>query len=54
MAGQSAGLVCKIQPAAEIIREMFTQAAEMACQKILDQIPGLEKEHVALEVTKTC
>lgn len=41
MAGQSAGLVCKLQPAAEIIRELFDQAEQQTCQNFLDRVPGL-------------
>ena len=41
MAGQSAGMVRKIQPAAEIILEIFSQAAGLLGEKVAVTIPGL-------------
>lgn len=41
MAGQSAGLVTKVQPAAEIIREMFNEAVDLLGDRLPVEIPGL-------------
>lgn len=43
MAGQSAGLVNKAQPAALIIKEMFTEAAGLLGDRLPVAVPGLEK-----------
>lgn len=43
MAGQSAGLVNRIQPAAVIIQEMFTEAADLLGDRLPVEIPGLER-----------
>ena len=41
MAGQSAGLVRKTQPAAEIIREMFLEAAALLGDRLPVAVPGI-------------
>lgn len=43
MAGQAAGLVKRTQPAAEIIREMFIEAADLLGDHLPVEIPGLER-----------
>jgi enoyl-[acyl-carrier protein] reductase II len=43
MAGQSAGLVNRAQPAAEIIRELFTEAADLLGERLPVAAPGLER-----------
>ncbi len=43
MAGQSAGLVSKIQPAAEIIKEMFIEAADLLGDRLPVEIPALDR-----------
>ena len=47
MAGQSAGLVHKRQPAAEIIREMFLEAQELLGDRLPVAIPGLQQNTMA-------
>jgi len=47
MAGQSAGLVHKCQPAAEIIREMFLEAQELLGDRLPVAIPGLQQNTMA-------
>ncbi len=44
MAGQSAGLVKKCQPANEMIHELFTEAAALLDHPIPVQIPGLSRK----------
>ncbi|MGI6333482.1 MAG: enoyl-[acyl-carrier-protein] reductase FabK [Saccharofermentanales bacterium] len=41
MAGQSAGMVCDIRPATDIVREIFLQAGVLLGEKITASIPGL-------------
>ena len=41
MAGQSAGMIDRIQPAADIIREIFLQADVLLEQQMPASIPGL-------------
>jgi enoyl-[acyl-carrier protein] reductase II len=41
MAGQSAGLVSRAQPAAEIIREMFAEASALLGDRLPVAVPGL-------------
>jgi hypothetical protein len=41
MAGQSAGMVRDIRPAAEIIRNLFGQAADLLGPQLKIEIPGL-------------
>ena len=43
MAGQAAGLVKRCQPAAEIIKEMFIEAADLLGDHLPVAIPGLER-----------
>lgn len=43
MAGQIAGLVRKTQPAAAIIQELFTEAADLLGDRLPVQVPGLER-----------
>lgn len=43
MAGQAAGLVKRTQPAAEIIRDMFIEAADLLGDHLPVEIPGLER-----------
>lgn len=43
MAGQAAGLVKRSQPAADIIREMFIEAADLLGDHLPVEIPGLER-----------
>lgn len=43
MAGQIAGLVRKTEPAAAIIQELFTEAADLLGDRLPVQIPGLDR-----------
>ena len=43
MAGQSAGLVNEIRPAADIIRAMFTEAADLLGDRLPVEVPGLRQ-----------
>jgi enoyl-[acyl-carrier protein] reductase II len=47
MAGQSAGLVTRAQPAAEIIRELFTEAADLLGDRLPVAVPGLARLYAA-------
>jgi enoyl-[acyl-carrier protein] reductase II len=47
MAGQSAGLVSRAQPAAEIIREMFAEAAALLGERLPVAVPGLTQSSSA-------